>query len=56
MGLSPQNIEKCVCLVLGKLAKVKVGRLPKVAFTKNVSRSKVFGTNPCCISVIRKSG
>ena len=36
MGLSPQNIEKCVCLVLGKLAKIKVGRLPKIAFTKNI--------------------
>ena len=36
MGLSSRNIEKCVCLVLEKLAKVKVGRLPKVTFTKNM--------------------
>ena len=56
MGLSSQNVEKCVRLVLEKLAKVKVRRLPKVTFTKNVSRSKMFGANPCCISVIRKSG
>ena len=36
MGLSSRNVENCVRLVLEKLAKVKVGRLPKVTFTKNM--------------------
>ena len=36
MGLSSRNVEKCVRLVLEKLAKVKAGRLPKVTFTKNM--------------------
>ena len=36
MGLSSRNVEKCVHLVLEKLAKVKVGRLPKVTFAKNM--------------------
>ena len=36
MGLSSRNIEKCVRFVLEKLAKVKVGRLPKVTFAKNM--------------------
>ena len=36
MGLSSRNVENCVCLVLEKLAKVKVNRLPKVTFTKNM--------------------
>ena len=52
MGLISRNVEKCVRLVLEKLAKVKVGRLPKVTFTKNVSIRKMFDTNVCCISVI----
>ena len=36
MGLSSRNVEKCVCLILENLAKVKVGRLPEKTFTKNV--------------------
>ena len=36
MGLSTRNIEKCVRLILEKLANVEVGRLPKVTFAKDM--------------------
>ena len=36
MGLSTQNIEKCVRLILEKLANVEVGRFPKVTFAKDM--------------------
>ena len=36
MGLSFRNVEKCVCLILENLTKVKVGRVPEKTFTKNV--------------------
>ena len=36
MGLSSRNVEKCVRLILEKLPKVNVGRLPKLTFTKNM--------------------
>ena len=36
MGLSTRNIEKSVRLILEKLAKVEVGRLPKVTFAKDM--------------------
>ena len=36
MGLSTRNVERCVRLVLEKLAKAKVGRLPKVTFAKDM--------------------
>ena len=37
MGLSTRSVERCVRLVLEKLAEANVGRLPKVTFAKDVS-------------------
>ena len=34
--LSTRNVERCVRLVLEKLAEAKVGRLPKVTFAKDM--------------------
>ena len=36
MGLITRNVERCVRLVLEKLAKAKVGMLPKVTFAKDI--------------------
>ena len=37
MGLSTRSVERCVRLVLEKLAEANVGRLPKVTFANDVS-------------------
>ena len=39
-GLSTRSVERCVRLVLEKLAEANVGRLPKVTFAKDVSQAR----------------
>ena len=51
-GLSTRSVERCVRLVLEKLAEANVGRLPKVTFAKDVSRGKRTSPNTCSHKVI----
>ena len=55
IGLSSRNVENCVCLVLEKLAKVKVNRLPKVTFTKNMFLEARCFTKVQVASVLSKN-